>query len=86
MPSYIENGSEEPVKKRDTEAYVGRSPPRDRERGAVKGDLTPVEGENTHGQPMPDSKEMVDLDIVWNYPANPRKARESSEEIGRQKV
>jgi hypothetical protein len=86
MPSYIENGNEEPVEKYDTEARVGRSPPRGYKRGASIGDLTPVEGENAHGQTMADPKELVDLGIVWSYPANPRKGRESSEEIGRQEV
>jgi hypothetical protein len=71
MPSYVENGNEEPVEKCDTEAHVGRSPPRGPQRGVYEGDLTPVEGENTHGQTMPDPKELVDLGIVWSYPANP---------------
>jgi hypothetical protein len=35
---------------------------------------------------MADPKELVDRGIVWSYPANPRKARESGEEIGRQEV
>jgi hypothetical protein len=35
---------------------------------------------------MEDPKEPVDLRIVWSYPANPRKARESGEEIGRKEV
>ena len=84
--SHIENGSEEPVEKCDGAANIGRSPPRDRKRGAVERDLAPVEGENAHGKTMCDAKELVDLDIVWSYPANPRKARESSEEIGGQEV
>ena len=86
MPSHVENGNEEPVEKCDTEARVGRSPPRGYQRGAVERNLTPVEGENTHGQSMADPKELVHLGIVWSHPANPRKARESSEEIGRQEV
>jgi hypothetical protein len=48
--------------------------------------LTPVEGENTHGEAMFNPEELVDLRIVWSYPANPRKARESSEEIRGQEV
>jgi hypothetical protein len=84
--SYIENGNEEPVEKCDIEANVGRSPPRGVRWGEGEGDLTPVEGENTHGQTMGDPKELVDLGIVWSYPANPRKGRESGEEIGRQEV
>ena len=35
---------------------------------------------------MADPEELVDLDIVWSYPASPRKARESGEKIGRQEV
>jgi len=84
--SHIENGNEEPVEKRDGDANIGRSPPRDGKRGVREGDLTPVEGENTHAQTMADPKELVDLGIVWSYPANPRKGRESGEEIGRQEV
>ena len=71
--SYVEDGNEEPVEKCDTEACVGRSPPRGRKWGADEGDLTPVKGGNTHCQTMANSKELVDLDIVWSYPANPRK-------------
>ena len=74
MPPYVENGNEDPVEKRNTKARIGRSPPRDGKRGAGEGDLTPVESENSHGQTMADPKELVDLDIVWSYPANPRKA------------
>ena len=86
MPSHVENGNEEPVEKYDNEARVGRSPPRHYQRGAVEGNLTPVEGEDTHGQTMANPKELVDLGIVRRYPANPRKARESGEEIRRKKV
>ena len=71
MPSYVENGNEEPVEKCDTEARVGRSPPRGREWGGDKGDLTPVEGENTHSKTMGSPKKLVDLGVVWSYPANP---------------
>ena len=80
--SHIENGSEEPVEKCDGAADIGRSPPRHGKRGAVVRNLAPVEGENTHGKTMCNTKELVDLDIVWSYPANPRKVRESSEKIG----
>ena len=74
MPSYIENGNDEPVKKCDSEAPVGRCPPRGDKWGARESYLTPVERENAHGQTMVDPKELVDLGIVWSYPANPRKA------------
>ena len=84
--SHVENGNEEPVEKCDSEACVGCSPPRDEKGSAVVGYLTPVEGENTHGQTMVDPEELVDLGIVWSDPTNPRKARESGEEIGRQEV
>jgi hypothetical protein len=84
--SHIENGNEEPVEKCDGDANIGRSPPRDGKWGAVVRDLAPVEGENTHGKTMGNPKELVDLGIVWSYPAKPRKARETSEEIGRQEV
>jgi hypothetical protein len=86
MSSYVENGDNEPVEKCGSETHVGRSPPRGSKRDVGVGDLTPVEGENTHGQTMPDTKEMVDLGVVWSHPANPRKARESGEEIGRQEI
>ena len=86
IPSHIENGNEEPVEEYDTEAPIGRNPPGGVKRVTGEGELTPVEGGNTHGQPMADPKELVDLGIVWSYPANPRKARESCEEIGRQEV
>ena len=78
IPTYVENWDEEPVEKCDAEARVGRSPPRSGKRGAGEGDLTPVKSENTHGQTMVDSKELVDLGIVRSHPANPRKARESA--------
>ena len=86
IPSYIENGNEEPVEKCDSEARVGRSPPRAVKRVAGEGDLTPVKGGHTHGQTMADPEELVDLGVVWSYPASPRKARESGEKIGRQEV
>jgi hypothetical protein len=86
MPSHVKNGNEEPVEKCDIEAHVGRSPPRGGKGGLEICDLTPVEGENTHGQTMADPEELVDLGIVWSYPANPRKTRESGEEIGREEV
>lgn len=54
--SHIENGNEEPVEKCDGDANVGRSPPRGGKRGAVVRDLTPVEGENTHGKTMGNPK------------------------------
>jgi hypothetical protein len=84
--SYIENGNEEPVEKYDGNADIGRSPPRNGKRGAVVRDLAPVEGENTHGESMCGPKELVDLGIVWSYPANPRKVREGNEEVGGQEV
>jgi hypothetical protein len=85
-PSYIENWNEEPVEKCDNDARVGRNPPRGGERVAGEGDLTPVEGEYTHGQTMAHPEELVDLDIVWSYPASPRKVRESGEKIGRKEI
>ena len=69
--SYIENGNEEPVEKYNGGANIGRSPKRDGKRGAGIGDLTPVEGENSHGKTMDNPKELVDFDIVWSHPANP---------------
>ena len=84
--SYIENGSKEPVEKHDGDPRVCRSPPRCGKRGANEGDLTPVEGEHTHAQTVPDPKELVDLGVVRGYPASPRKARESGEEIGWKEV
>ena len=86
MPSHVKNGDEEPVEKCDTEALVGCSPPGVYQWGSDVGDLTPVEGENSHGQTVADPKKLVDLGIVWSYPANPRKARESGEEIRRKEV
>jgi hypothetical protein len=83
---HIENGNEEPVEKCDGDANISRSPPRDGKRGAVVRNLTPVESENTHGKTMGNPEELVDLGIVWDNPANPRKARESTEEISRQEV
>jgi hypothetical protein len=84
--SHIENGNEEPVEKCDGDAKISRSPPRDGKRGVVVSDLAPVEGKNTHGKTMGNPKELVDLGIVWSDPANPRKARESTEEISREEV
>jgi hypothetical protein len=86
IPSYIENWNEEPEEKYDSEPRVGRNPPRGEKRVAGEGDLTPVEGEHTHGQTMAYPEELVDLDIVWSYPASPRKVRESGEKIGRQEI
>jgi hypothetical protein len=86
IPSYIENWNKEPVEKHDSGARVGRNPPGGGKRVADEGDLTPVEGEDTQGQTMANPEELVDLGIVWSYPASPRKARESGEKIGRQEV
>ena len=74
MVSHIEDGNEEPIEKCDGDAGIGRGPPRGAKGGAEERDLTPVEGENTHGQTMANPKELVDRGIVWSYPANPGKA------------
>jgi len=84
--SHVENGYEEPVEKDDSDPDVGCGPPRDGKGRSDEGDLTPVEGEDTHGQAMDDAKELVDGRIVGCYPANPREVRESGEEIGRQEI
>jgi hypothetical protein len=72
--SHIENGNKEPIEKCDGDANIGRNPPRGGKRGGFVRDLTPVEGENTHGKAMGSPKELVYLGIVRSYPANPRKA------------
>lgn len=69
--THVKNGDEEPVEKQDGEANVSRSPPRDRKRGARVADLTPVEGENAHGQAVGDAKQLVDHGIFWSHPTNP---------------
>ena len=76
--SYVENREEDPVEKNNGDFNVGHSPPRGGKSGAPEGsDLTPVKGENAHGQTMGDAKQLVNLGIVGSYPANPREARES---------
>jgi hypothetical protein len=79
--AHVKNGCDEPVEKDDGEANVGRSPPWNRKRRAIVGDLTPVKGEDTHGQAVGDAKQLIDLDIVGSHPADPREARQGSEEI-----
>jgi hypothetical protein len=54
--SHIENGNEEPVEKCNSDANIGRGPPRDGKRGRIESDLAPVKGENTHGKTMGNPK------------------------------
>jgi hypothetical protein len=54
--AHIKNGRNKPVEKDDADANVGPSPPWKRKRRAVVGDLTPVKGEDTHGQAVGDAK------------------------------
>ena len=54
---HIKSGEEGPVKKHNSDASVGHSPPRGGERGATEGcNLTPIKGENAHGQTMGDAE------------------------------
>ena len=72
---HIENREEDPVEKHDSDASVGHRPPRGAKRGAAEcSDLTPVKGENSHGQTVGDAEELIDLGVVRGYPANPREA------------
>ena len=83
---HIKNDGDEPVEKDDCKANIGRDPPRDGKRRYIVGDLTPVEGEDTHGHTVRNPKQLVDLNIVGSYPADPGEGRESSEEIGGQEI
>jgi len=83
---HIKNDSDEPVEKDDCEANVGCDPPRKDKRRCHIGNLAPVKGEDTHGHAMRDPKQLVNLNIVGSYPADPGEARESGEEIGGQKI
>jgi hypothetical protein len=84
--THVKNGCDEPVEKDNGQTNVGRSPPRDGKRRAIVGDLTPVEGEDAHGQAVGDTEQLVDLCIVGSHPAYPGEARESGEDIRREKV
>jgi len=84
--SHVENGDEEPVEKDDGDTDVGRGPPRDWKGRIVEGDLTPIEGEKTHGHAMVHAKQLVDGRIVGCYPAHPREVRECGEKIGGQEI
>src|SRR6266850_8225861 len=83
---HVKNDSDEPVEKNDCEANVSCYPPRGGKRRYKVGDLAPVKGEDTHGHTMHNPKQLVDLNIVVSYPADPGEARESGEEIGGQKI
>jgi hypothetical protein len=87
MVPYVKAHSDEPVENHNGEPDVGCSPPRDRKRRITEGcELTPVKCENAHGHAVLDTKQLIDRGIVGSYPADPGEARESSEEIGRQKI
>ena len=85
MP-HVENGSDNPVENDDSEANVSCAPPRNGERRAVVGDLTPVECEDTHGHAVCDSEQLINYTIVGSYPADPGEARESGKKIRREEV
>jgi hypothetical protein len=70
--SHIENREEKPVEEDEGEANVCSNPPRDDEGRAIDGgDLTPVEGYETHSQALTNTEQLVDLDIVGSNPAHP---------------
>ena len=73
--THVENGDEEPVEEDDSGTDVSSSPPRDRKRRIVVGNLTPVKGDNTHRQTVDNTEQLVDLGIIRRYPADPREAR-----------
>jgi hypothetical protein len=83
---HVKNDGYEPVEKNDCEANVGCDPPRGGKRRYKIGDLAPVESEDTHGHAVRNPKQLVNLNIVGSYPADPGEARESSEEIGGQEI
>ena len=84
--SHVENGDKEPVEKHDSDTDVGCDPPRDGKGRSDVGDLTPIEGEETHGHAMGHAKQLVDSRIIGCYPAHPREVRECGEKIGGQEI
>ena len=72
--THVKNGDEEPVEKDDSGTDVSSRPPRDRKRRTVEGDLTPVKGEDAHGQAVANAEQLVDFAVVRRDPANPREA------------
>jgi hypothetical protein len=70
----VKNDGDEPVENNNGKTSVGCSPPRRGKRRAVIGDLTPVESENAHAHAVVCAEQLVDLDIVGNYPADPGEA------------
>jgi hypothetical protein len=71
MRANIEYRDEKPVEENDGEANVGSCPPWTEKRGAVVGDLTPVEGYETHIEAMSNTEQLIDLDIIRSDPADP---------------
>ena len=87
MKTNVENREENPVEENDGEASVCSRPPWKEEWRANEGsNLTPVEGHDTHAEAMNNTEQLVDLDIVWSDPADPRKVGEGCEEIRRKEV
>jgi hypothetical protein len=82
MKTNVENREEKPVKENDREAGVCSRPPWAEEwREIVGSNLTPVEGYDTHANAMNNTEQLVDLDVARSDPADPRKERESREEV-----
>ena len=72
--THVKNRDEEPVEEDDGDADVSSRPPWDGKRRTVVGDLTPVQGDDTHRQAMDNTKHLVDLGVVGRDPTGPREA------------
>ena len=75
----IKDGNQDPVEENKSSEDVDLGPPWNHKRTSNPCDLRPVERHNTHSQTSSYSKELIDGDILWGNPANPRKYGEPRE-------
>ena len=72
----IKDGNHDPVKDNKSSEHVNLCPPWDHKGAPNPRNLRPVECYGAHSQTSRHSEELIDGDILWGDPANPRKHRE----------
>lgn len=82
----VEYRREEPEKEHEARRDVCFSPPGRGERRTDVRDLKPVEGDERHTKATGVTEELVNLDVVWHNPADPREDREGLEDVSREEI
>jgi len=76
----IKDGNHDPIEENESSEDVNLRPPWDHEGASNPCDLRPVERHDTHSQTSSNPKELINSDVLWDNPANPRKYREPREQ------